>query len=138
MKIVRKNEAEDSSISVFFDEAFTEYSAAHDVALDYEEFCFAAEDDAGGIIGAVRGRAYYNEVQIGDLIVDRRFRGQDIGTKLVRAVEEAYGGRGYDRITLTTFGFQAPGFYPKLGYSLEYVREDRDPRLSKYFFRKDL
>ena len=45
-------------------------------------------------------------------------------------------GKGYEKIALTTFGFQAPEFYKKLGYELEFVREDKDPKLSKYFYIK--
>ena len=137
MKIIKKTEAEDR-VGDFINEAFTDYAVTSNVDLNFEEYWFVAEDDSGEIIGTITGRAYYNEVHIGDLIIDKRFRGQDIGTKLVRAVEEEYQNKGYDKITLTTFGFQAPGFYKKLGYSLEFVREDKDPKLSKYFYCKNL
>ena len=53
-------------------------------------------------------------------------------------VEEYYKDKGYDIITLTTFGFQAPEFYKKLGYEVEFVREDKDPKLAKYFLAKTL
>ena len=137
MKIIKKTEAEDR-VGDFINEAFTDYAINNDVALNFEEYWFVAEDDSGEVIGTITGRAYYNEVHIGDLIIDKRFRGQDIGTKLVRAVEEEYRNKCYDKITLTTFGFQAPEFYKKLGYSLEFVREDKDPKLSKYFYCKAL
>ncbi len=137
MKIVKVTE-ENKKIGDFVNEAFTDFALASNVELNFEEYCFAAKDDAGEIIGVLTGRAYYNEVHIGDLIIEKDHRGQDIGTKLVRAVEEAFLNKGYDKITLTTFGFQAPGFYKKLGYSLEFVREDADPKLSKYFYCKKL
>ena len=101
-------------------------------------FCFAAENGEGKITGVITGRAYYNEVHIGDLIVAESFRGSGLGSRLVRAAEDAYRGRGYDVVTLTTFGFQAPGFYKKLGYHLEFVRENPDPALCKYFLSKRL
>ncbi len=136
MKIIKKYEAEDR-VGDFINEAFTDYAVSKSVDLNFEEYWFVAEDDSGEIIGTITGRAYYNEVHIGDLIIDKRFRGQDIGTKLVRAVEDEYRNKGFDKITLTTFGFQAPEFYKKLGYSLEFVREDKDPKLSKYFYCKE-
>ena len=129
---------DDSKAGEFINHAFTDYAVKKDVILKFEEYCYIAQNDAGKIIGAITGRAYYNEVHIGDLIVDEAYRGADIGTKLVRAVEDAYSNKGYEKITLTTFGFQAPGFYEKLGYSLEFVREDKDPKLSKYFYCKNL
>ncbi len=137
MKII-KNSNEEEKIGKFINEAFSDYSKSNDVALNYEDYWYVAEDDSGEIIGSITGHAYYNEVYIGDLIIDKRYRGQDIGTKLVREVEEDYKNKGFEKITLTTFGFQAPKFYEKLGYSLEFVREDKDPKLSKYFYCKFL
>ena len=102
-----------------------------------EDFCFVAEDD-GDIAGVIVGRAYYNEVHIGDLIVGKDYRRAGVGSKLVAAVEEAYKGKGYEKIALTTFGFQAPEFYKKLGYELEFIREDANPKLSKYFYLKKI
>ena len=136
MNIRRIDEIDDRT-GEFINKAFTDYAISRAVELNFDEYCIVAENDDGQVIGAITGRAYYNEVHIGDLIIDENYRGNDIGTKLVRAVEDAYRGKGYTKITLTTFGFQAPDFYKKLGYSLEFVREDPDPKLSKYFFCKD-
>ena len=121
----------------FINKEFSAYGEQNGVVLNYDEFCFAAEED-GNILGVITGRAYYNEVHIGDLIVASSVRKGGIGSKLVRAVEDNYRGKGYDKITLTTFGFQAPEFYKKLGYEVEFVREDKDPKLSKYFLAKQL
>ena len=137
MNIIKKSEPE-KVVGEFIDKAFTDYAKTNDVALNFEEYWFVAEDDLGEIIGSITGRAYYNEVHIGDLIIDKKYRGQGIGTKLVTGVEEEYRNKGFEKVTLTTFGFQAPEFYKKLGYSLEFVREDKDPKLSKYFYCKSL
>ena len=127
MRIKRIDEVDDRT-GEFIHEEFTFYGEQNNVVLNYD----------GKISGVITGRAYYNEVHIGDLIVGRDCRGEGLGSRLVRAVEDAYKGKGYDKITLTTFGFQAPGFYKKLGYEVEFIREDKDPRLSKYFLAKEL
>lgn len=132
-----KRVTEDDRTGEFIDEEFSDYAMDCDVALNFEEFCFEAEED-GKIAGIITSRAYYNEVHIGDLIVGKEYRRDGIGRKLVAAVEDAYKGKDYEKITLTTFGFQAPEFYKKLGYELEYIREDTDPKLSKYFYLKRL
>ena len=137
MKIVRKNEPEER-VDEFVSGAFSDYATENCVDLNYEDYWFVAEDDDRKIIGSITGRAYYNEVHIGDLIIDKNCRGQSIGTKLVTVVEDEYRRKGFEKISLTTFGFQAPEFYKKLGYSLEFIREDKDPKLSKYFYCKDL
>ena len=135
MEIKRLSETE--KIDEFINKEFTDYAIDRNVALNFEEFCFVAEDD-GKIAGVITGRAYYNEVHIGDLIVGKDYRRDGVGSKLVAAVEEAYKGKGYEKIALTTFGFQAPEFYKKLGYELEFVREDNDPKLNKYFYLKKI
>ena len=136
--ITRRVDEADREIGEFIHEGFSRYGEQSGVTLNYDAFCFAAEDGSGKILGALTGRAYYNEVHIGDLIVAEGCRGRGVGSRLVRAVEEAYAGKGYDLITLTTFGFQAPEFYKKLGFRVEFIREDRDPKLSKYFLSKEL
>ena len=134
--VIKRLSETDDRVGQFINEAFTDFSIKSNVVLNFEEYCFAAENDEGEIIGVITGRAYYNEVHISDLIIDEKYRRISLGSELVKKVEEEYSGRGYEKITLTTFGFQAPEFYKKLGYSLEFVREDKDPKLSKYFYSK--
>ncbi|MCR5634064.1 MAG: GNAT family N-acetyltransferase [Lachnospiraceae bacterium] len=134
--IIRRIGEADDRAGDFINEAFTDYALTSGVELNYEEYCFVAENESGELVGAITGRAYYNEIHIGDLIVDKKQRGKNIGSGLVKAVEEEFKNKGFDKITLTTFGFQAPDFYKKLGYSLEYVREDKNPKLKKYFYIK--
>ncbi|WP_022768392.1 GNAT family N-acetyltransferase [Butyrivibrio sp. NC2007] len=128
---------DNEKIGEFINREFTDYAVDCEVALNFEEFTFAAEDD-GKIAGVITGRAYYNEVHIGDLIIGKDYRRAGVGSRLVSAVEDAFKGKGYEKIALTTFGFQAPEFYKKLGYELEFVREDRDPKLCKYFYLKKI
>lgn len=135
--IIKKIDESNDKVGVFINKAFTDYGNECFVELNFEEYCFIAEAD-GEIIGAITGRAYYNEVHIGDLIIDDKHRRSKVGSKLVATVESAFAGRGYSKITLTTFGFQAPEFYKKLGYELEFVRKDNDPKLCKYFYIKSL
>ena len=135
--MIRRVDEDDPKIGEFINKEFTDYALKNEVTLGYDEFCFVEEED-GKILGAITGRAYYNEVHIGDLIVSKDCRRTGLGSKLVKAVEEYYSGKCYDIITLTTFGFQAPEFYKKLGYKIEFVRENKDPKLSKYFLSKSI
>ena len=136
--IIKRVDEADDRIGDFIHEEFVLYGEQNNVVLNYDEFCFVAEDDEGNIAGVITGRAYYNEVHIGDLIVGRECRRAGLGRMLVCAVEDAYKGKGYEKITLTTFGFQAPEFYQKLGYEVEFIREDNDPKLRKFFLAKIL
>ena len=134
---IKRIEQIDDKTGEFINSEFSSYGENSGVKLNYDEYCFTAEEN-GELTGVITGRAYYNEVHIGDLIVSSKCRRSGIGSKLVQAVEDEYKGKGYTKITLTTFGFQAPGFYKKQGYELEFVREDKDPKLSKYFFAKHI
>lgn len=136
-KIKRVDEVNEP-IGDFIHNGFMQYGEQNHVVLNYDEFCFIAEDCEERIIGAITGRAYYNEVHIGDLIVDESHRRSGLGKRLVGAVEDCYKEKGYDVITLTTFGFQAPEFYKKMGYTVEFIRKNEDPKLTKYFLKKVL
>lgn len=128
----------DETIRDFIHNGFTRYGEQNDVVLSYNEFCFVAENGKGEIIGVITGRAYYNEVHIGDLIIDEHYRRTGLGRRLVYSVEDAYRDKGYTVVTLSTFAFQAPEFYKKLGYAVEFVRKCKDPKLDKYFLAKTL
>ena len=88
-----KRVEENDRIGEFINVEFSEYAADCDVALNFEEFCFVAEDD-GKIAGVIIGRAYYNEVHIGDLI--RRSRLGYIPRGLPRRCPFAYNVCGRD------------------------------------------
>ena len=87
MNIIKKT-APEEKVGAFIDKAFTDYAITNNVDLNFEEYWFVAEDDSGEIIGSITGRAYYNEVHIGDLIIDKKHRREGLGSKLVTAVEE--------------------------------------------------
>ena len=121
---IKRVKEEDSRIGDFLNEEFLSYAKQNSVDLNYDEFCFTAESDDGEIIG--------------DLIIHKAYRKCVYGSKLISAVEQAFQNAEYDKITLTTFGFQAPEFYKKLGYKVEFIREDKDPKLCKYFLSKQI
>ena len=78
---------EDNRIGNFINEEFLSYAEHNNVDSNYNEFCFIAESDNGEILGVITGRAYYNEVHIGDLIIQKAHRKCGLGSKLVLAVE---------------------------------------------------
>lgn len=119
----------------FIDRTFEAYAEKHGVSCNYRDFCFVARDE-DRIIGLVMGHSYYDSVYIGELIVTEECRGRGIGTMLMKRVEEEYRGKGMEYICLTTYAFQAPEFYKKLGYKVEYIRKSRNEKLTKYFLIK--
>jgi len=52
-------------------------------------------------------------------------------------VEEHFKNKGFENMNLTTYEFQAPEFYKKCGFKVEFIRECKEnPKLSKYFLVK--
>ena len=83
------------------------------------------------------GHSYYKEVYIDDLIVLEEYRNKHIGTKLIETVENYFKNKGFENINLTTYKFQAPEFYEKCGFKIDFIRENKEnPKLNKYYLVK--
>ena len=96
------------------------------------------EDEQGRCIaGALVWRA--DDLVMVDLLwVDEAHRGQGLGARLLNAVEAEGARVGAKRIELNTFGFQAPGFYEKLGYRRFGAVEPAVGDYGHYFYLKEL
>jgi len=83
------------------------------VALDGDEF-----------VGCVSGLAYKNgDAYSGwffltDMFVEKAYREQGLGAKLLTALEDKILARGIDKVWTWTAGYEGPGFYKKQGYSV--------------------
>ncbi|WP_259331287.1 GNAT family N-acetyltransferase [Legionella bozemanae] len=64
------------------------------------------------------------------------YRKHKIGSTLLETLENQFKGKGYNNINLVTNAFQAPEFYKKCGYQVEFVRENKHNSLTKTFFIK--
>jgi N-acylglucosamine-6-phosphate 2-epimerase len=63
-------------------------------------------------------------------------RRQGYGTQLLHAAEQEARTRGCDQMVLSSFSFQAPGFYQKLGYEVFAVLEDHPRHHRHNYMRK--
>jgi len=66
-------------------------------------------------------------------------RGTGLGARLMGAFEDAARDRGCRQVLVSSFTFQAPGFYERLGY-VEFARSEGLPveGQADVHFRKDL
>ena len=123
-------------IENFIEEEQQKYEAKHGVVCNYTPFCFIAKEN-DEMVGAIAGATFFSEVYIDELVVREDQRGKEIGTKLINAVEEYYKNSGFDNMNTCTNEFQAPNFYEKCGFELEFTRKNKDnPKLNKYFYVK--
>ena len=126
----------DENIYKIIDREFNKYAIQNELKCNYKSFAFIVKDK-NNVIGVITGNSYYNEVHIGDLIVLEEYRRKNIGKQLMQKVEEYYKDKGFEQINLTTYGFQAPEFYKKCGFEIEFIRKNKkNPKLDKYYMIK--
>ena len=136
MLTIEHLESLDEEFSEIIGVEFNEFAAKNGVACDYMPFTFVAKEN-NEVIGIITGHSYYREVHISDLIVYEKYRCKRIGSKLIETVENHYKNTGLENINLSTYHFQAPDFYKKCGFQVEFIRENKkNPKLNKYFFVK--
>ena len=95
-------------------------------------------DEAGQIVGGVQGSIWGRSVHIDALWVDERFRGQDYGSKLMKAIEDYAQTHAHPLVYLETASFQALPFYEGLGYEIFGKLPEITPGHTLYFLMKEL
>ena len=135
LNIEYKDNLEEEFYSMI-DNEFNKFAIKNGVTCNYMPFAFVAKEDSK-IVGIITGKSYYKEIHISALIILEEYRNKKIGSKLLENVENYYKDKGFENINLTTYGFQAPEFYKKCGFKVEFVRENKkNPKLNKYFLVK--
>ena len=126
----------DKRLYKLMDNEFNKFAIKNSVTCNYKSFNFVAKED-DKIVGIIMGHSYYKEVYIDDLIVLEEYRNKHIGTKLIETVENYFKNKGFENINLTTYKFQAPEFYKKCGFKVDFIRENKEnPKLNKYYLVK--
>ncbi len=113
------------------------YESSHGIDVNYKPISVVLTDDVGDTFGVLNAFTAFAEVYICDLWVDRAYRGNGYGRKLLQALEDRFKDKGFNNINLVTSAFQAPDFYKKCGFKAEFVRKNtHNPKLTKTFFIK--
>lgn len=96
-------------------------------------------DDAGGLAGGLSGWSWGVAAGIGMTWVRADARGTGVGSRLLAAFEDEARQRGCTHVFVTSFTFQAPGFYERHGYR-EIFRWQGvpTPETADVHFRKEL
>lgn len=95
-------------------------------------------DAAGEIVAGLIGATYWGWLEIDTLWVAESLRGQGHGRALLRMAEEEARRRSCSRAMLTTYSFQARGFYEQEGYRVVGELADYPPGAAYYWMRKEL
>jgi GNAT superfamily N-acetyltransferase len=97
---------------------------------------FTARSAAGELLGGLVGLGFWNGLFIELLWIDEPARRQGIGTALIGAAEEEARKNGWEVCFLSTFTFQAPEYYRKLGYERFGELKGMPPGHSRTWFAK--
>lgn len=95
-------------------------------------------DENGEIVGGVQGGFWGRSVHIDALWVDEKYRGQDYGSKLMKALEDYAQAHEHPLIYLETASFQALPFYEGLGYEVFGELPEITTGHTLYFLKKEL
>jgi len=94
--------------------------------------------DNGKFVGGIYGNYQYDYLFINILFVKATYRGRNIATKLMNLIEDESYKKGVYNLYLTTFEFQALGFYKKRGYKVVMVIDDYPKGYKEYTVYKNL
>ena len=95
-------------------------------------------DEDGHVVGGLSGVEWGGTFQIRLLWVHEDYRGEGYGTRLVHAAEQEAIARGCRQVAVSTFSYQAPELYVRLGFEQYAVLDDFPLGHSKHYFRKRL
>ena len=90
------------------------------------------------IVGGLLGYSEWNWLHVAVLWLEESLRHGGLGSELMRRAETEALARGCDSVSLDTYDFQAPAFYPKFGYTLFATLDDYPAGHKRFFFRKTL
>lgn len=94
------------------------YNRSFTGPFESEHFGFIAKNDSEEVVGAVHGNTEWEWVFIKHLWVSEDFRGMELGSELMETIIQEANRRGRYKYYLSTFEFQAPEFYKKLGFEI--------------------
>ena len=114
------------------------FNAANGFAPDPQAIALTLSDPSGAILGGLWAKTVYDWLSVEYLVVPEALRGSGVGSRLMAEAERIALDRDCVGAWLTTFPFQAQGFYEKLGYQV-FATLDRSPRDNvRIFMRKEL
>ncbi len=121
----------------FLEDRLYEYGVEQTGVDDGQWLAIFLRDDQNIIQAGLKGWTWCGSCYIQTVWVHHAWRGRGLGTKLLQAAEHEARRRGCQQMILTSYSFQAPGFYQKLGFEVfavldEHPRAHRDYHLRKW------
>ena len=92
----------------------------------------------GEVVAGAAGRTFGDWLLLNTLWMSDELRGQNIGSQILKEIEQAAKKRGCTQCLLDTLNFQAMPFYEKHGYQTQWVQQGYPKTGCKYYMLKAL
>lgn len=117
----------DNGLNERIDRELSAFNAEVTGHRDFQQLRIEARGEDGGLLAGLAGSTWggCGFIELIWVRADRRRGG--LGTQLLAAAEQEISRRGCDQVALSTYSFQAPGFYLRSGYT-ECGRRSAFPR----------
>ncbi|MFE6411241.1 GNAT family N-acetyltransferase [Streptomyces sp. NPDC057837] len=106
----------DDDLEQRLDEELTAYNTAASGGATTEPLSVRVTDTTGELVGGLTAWTWGSLCSVDMLWVRDGHRHAGWGSRLMRAAETEAARRGCTDMIVSTYSFQAPGFYPRLGY----------------------
>jgi ribosomal protein S18 acetylase RimI-like enzyme/8-oxo-dGTP pyrophosphatase MutT (NUDIX family) len=105
--------------------------------LNEEPVSFEIFDETE-FVGAIVVQPFWEQLHIKYLFVEKNYRGQGIAHLLMNHALEFGKKRGYHFVFVETMSFQAPEFYKKMGFTIEFSRAGYAKNTNFHYLKKPL
>jgi GNAT superfamily N-acetyltransferase len=106
----------DEELDARLDAELSAFNLATSGVHERTEFTVRIEDDAADLVAGLSGWTWGTCAGISLVWVRDDRRGQGVGARLLEAAERVARERGCGQIVVSSFTFQAPGFYERHGF----------------------
>jgi ribosomal protein S18 acetylase RimI-like enzyme len=96
----------------------TRFNESHAGPLGRRHVALTVRNESNTVIAGLTGEFLWNGLYVHLIWVDAEYRHQGYGSQLLRRAEALASEASSDFVYLSTFEFQAPGFYQRHGYSV--------------------
>ena len=114
------------------------YNRSKREAAESEPLNLYVEDDSGQVMAGLVAETFGNWLEIEYLFVKEEFRGQGIGSQLLKQAESEAKKRNCRFAFVNTYQFQAPAFYQKHGYKEVFTLKDYPYTGQRHYYQKEL